>query len=67
MPGHRLPLQAGDTAEGTAYVGSYNFSSVEQYQQWLRAAMESYLFVTIAADWRAGHGTRSAYNPHAGA
>ena len=27
----------------------------------------TYLFVTIAADWRTGHGTRSAYNPHAGA
>src|SRR2546428_7206446 len=27
----------------------------------------TYLFVTIAADWRAGHDTRSAYNPHAGA
>jgi hypothetical protein len=38
--GRRLPLQAGDTAEGTAYVGSYNFSSVEEYQQWLRAVVE---------------------------
>jgi hypothetical protein len=33
-------LQAGDTAEGRAYVGSYNFSSVEEYQQWLRAVVE---------------------------
>jgi hypothetical protein len=38
--GHRFPLQAGDTAEGTAYVGSYNFSRVEEYQQWLRAVVE---------------------------
>jgi hypothetical protein len=38
--GHRFPLQAGDTAEDTAYVGSYNFSSVEEYQQWLRAVVE---------------------------
>jgi hypothetical protein len=38
--GHRFPLQAGDTAEGTAYVGSYNFSSVEEYQHWLRAVVE---------------------------
>jgi hypothetical protein len=38
--GHRFPLQAGDTAEGTAYVGSYNFSSVKEYQQWLRAVVE---------------------------
>jgi len=30
----------GDTAEGTAYVGSYNFSSVEEYQQWLRVVVE---------------------------
>jgi hypothetical protein len=34
------PLQAGDTAGGTAYVGSYNFSIVEEYQQWLRAVVE---------------------------
>jgi hypothetical protein len=38
--GHCLPLQAGDTAEGTTYVGSYNFSSVEEYQQLLRALVE---------------------------
>jgi hypothetical protein len=38
--GHRLPLQAGDTAEGTAYVGSYNFRNVQEYQQWLRAVVE---------------------------
>jgi len=38
--GHRFPLQSGDTAEGTACVGSYNFSSVEEYQQWLRAVVE---------------------------
>jgi hypothetical protein len=31
---------AGDTAEGTAYVGSYNFSGVAEYQQWLRAVVE---------------------------
>jgi hypothetical protein len=37
---HRLPLQPGDTAEGTTYVGSYNFSSVEEYQQWLRVLVE---------------------------
>jgi hypothetical protein len=38
--GHCLPLQAGDTAEGTTYVGSYDFNSVEEYQQWLRALVE---------------------------
>lgn len=38
--GHRFPLQTGDTAEGTAYVGSYNFSRVKEYQQWLRAVVE---------------------------
>src|SRR5208282_3121546 len=38
--GHRLPPQAGDTAEGTAYVGSYNFSSVEDHQRELRAVVE---------------------------
>jgi hypothetical protein len=38
--GHRLPLRAEDTTEGTAYVGSYNFSSVGEYQQWLRAVVE---------------------------
>jgi hypothetical protein len=38
--GHRFRCRLGDTAEGTAYVGSYNFSSVEEYQQWLRAVVE---------------------------
>jgi hypothetical protein len=38
--GHRLPLQAGDTAEGIAYLGRYNFSSVEESQQWLRAVVK---------------------------
>jgi hypothetical protein len=36
------PLQAGETAGGTAYVGSYNFSIVEEFQQWLRAVVEQY-------------------------
>ena len=29
-----------DTAGGTAYVGSYNCSIVEEYQQWLRAVVK---------------------------
>jgi len=64
---HRLPLQAGDTAEGTTYVGSYNFSSVEEYQQWLRALVEHIYSLQSWLIGELGHHTRSAYNPHAGA
>ena len=46
--GHRLMLQARDIAEGTVYVGSYNFSSVDEYQQWLRAMVEHIDSLTIA-------------------
>jgi hypothetical protein len=64
--GHRFPLQAVDTAEGTAYVGRYAFSSVEEYQQWLRAVVEHiYSLPSRLIGERAR--TRSVYNPRAGA
>jgi hypothetical protein len=61
--GYRLPLQAGYTAEGKAYVCSYNFSRVEEYQQWLRAVVEHIYSLPSRLVGERGHRTRSAYNP----
>jgi hypothetical protein len=57
---------AKDIAEGTAYVSRDNFSSVEEYQQWLRAVVE-HIYPLPSADWRTGAVRESAYSPHAGA
>ena len=57
---------AKDIAEGTAYVGRDNFSSVEEYQQSLRAVVE-HIYPLPSADWRTGAVGESAYSPPAGA